>query len=530
MYTQEYESEDKESIDQFWAKQSSDASKYTNSEIEAYPDAGAVNTSTRVNAYMASATFVDEQVGKFMSVVNESLQDNDIIVFWSDHGFQFGEHGMWGKWTLFEHATKVPLSITVPIALQQFRLSSQILPGTTTRTPVDSIDIMPTLLDLCNITVVPPSRLSGTSLVPLMQDPDSFVRAAAVSQMVNYNARRGRSMGYAIRTVRYRLIVYTEDYPFEKLGTVGRENDLPMKDIRIGLSELYDYYADGAEEKINRFGHPKYLQVQRKLMALVRRVTDRHWTSLIGVQPFDHVDELNNESTLPTISPSNQNSGNTTSVPSLPPISTTMKTAAPTFVPSFTMPSAEERLNRFETFFGVPFLSNDTDTNVSLVMQIPSFLNDIGVNTGHWHSVTQRMELATSLACSSNNRLAMKATLSEQLWGQATDHVHVSCLSSAFAVSIQLLASDAPTASPTISEGPPGIAAYVAPLLLVFAFVLLTVLCLRLGHRGNRRSVTHRSKATKETQEEVETEVKEPHEGIVSEGDLPGIDAALAEA
>ena len=64
-----------------------------------------------IQAYRASVSFVDAQVGRVLKALKETgLEDNTLVVFLSDHGYHLGEHGHWQKQTLFEEATRVPSS------------------------------------------------------------------------------------------------------------------------------------------------------------------------------------------------------------------------------------------------------------------------------------------------------------------------------------------------------------------------------------------------------------------------------------
>ena len=147
-----------------------------------------------MQAYHACVSFIDTQIGLIFDALKQSGHwDNTIVILTSDHGYQLGEHFMWGKVTLFEVCDHVPLVIRVPVSSDLGRTE----PGSTNAGLVELVDLYPTLAELCN--VAPPDDLQGRSLVPMLRDrmaPGKSVAYTVVS--------RGTKLGKAIRTDRWR--------------------------------------------------------------------------------------------------------------------------------------------------------------------------------------------------------------------------------------------------------------------------------------------------------------------------------------
>ena len=90
-----------------------------------------------IQAYRASVSFVDAQVGQVLDALKKTgLDDNTLVIFLSDHGYHLGEHGHWQKQTLFEDATRVPLIV---------RGMQNVIPGSIAGQPVELIDLFPTV-------------------------------------------------------------------------------------------------------------------------------------------------------------------------------------------------------------------------------------------------------------------------------------------------------------------------------------------------------------------------------------------------
>lgn len=167
-----------------------------------------------LQAYYASISFMDAQVGKLLDALKElGIEDNTIIVFWSDHGYLTGQHGQWMKQMLFEHVAQTPLIISVP-GLTKGIPSSRI---------VEFVDIYPTLAELCGLDA--PKDLHGKSLVPLLKKPDIVWDFPAFTQITR-NTGNKTVEGRSIRVERYRYTEWDE----------GKEG-----------AELYDYHNDSRE-------------------------------------------------------------------------------------------------------------------------------------------------------------------------------------------------------------------------------------------------------------------------------------------
>ena len=112
-----------------------------------------------VQAYLASITYADEQLGRVLTALNQSSRaDNTLVVVWSDHGWHLGEKMQWRKLTLWNEATHVPLIMSGP----------GIQAGQRVDAAVSLLDIVPTLGELCHLPL--PATLAGRSLVPLLHN------------------------------------------------------------------------------------------------------------------------------------------------------------------------------------------------------------------------------------------------------------------------------------------------------------------------------------------------------------------------
>lgn len=176
-----------------------------------------------VQGYLASVNFVDACLGRVLDALDASPhKDETIVVLWSDHGWHLGEKKHWRKFSLWEEATQVVMMWSVPGLTKE---------GVRCDAPVNLLDIYPTLIELCDLPVN--DRLEGTSLAPLLNDPETEWNRPALTT-------HGRN-NHAIRSDRYRYIRYAD-----------------------GSEELYDHEADEMEWT-NIAAKPNYNAVKSDL-------------------------------------------------------------------------------------------------------------------------------------------------------------------------------------------------------------------------------------------------------------------------
>ena len=198
-------------------------------------------------AYYATISFVDAQVGRIINKLKQTgLDKNTIVVFTSDHGYHMGEHGHWQKQTLFNNATKVPLIINVPGEDYISKISNS---------PVELIDIFPTLMDLTSIIM--PHHVVGKSLKPIIENKTSFVRKNALTRWRN---------GYSIRTERFRLTKWdiNGDFQYELYDHKFDQEELN----NLALDSNYSLIRDSLIQSINR----RIIQADLKPEGLGRQI------------------------------------------------------------------------------------------------------------------------------------------------------------------------------------------------------------------------------------------------------------------
>ena len=185
-----------------------------------------------IHGYYASVSYTDAQIGRLLDALERlDLARNTIVVLWGDHGWKLGEHNGWCKQSNYEIDTRVPLIIS------GYGVAAK---GEKCHALSEFVDIYPTLCEMAGLPV--PEHLQGSSLLPLLREPDLNWKTAAFSQFLlgRFGRTRnidGEQMGYTIRTDRYR---YVEWYRWN-----------PEQKCRDSLMhrELFDHLSDPQENR-----------------------------------------------------------------------------------------------------------------------------------------------------------------------------------------------------------------------------------------------------------------------------------------
>jgi choline-sulfatase len=189
-----------------------------------------------VAGYLGLCSFLDENVGKILSALDESsLADETRVMYTSDHGDNLGARGVWGKSMMYEESVAVPWMFAGP----------DIPAGRQIDVPVSHVDLYPTILESVGIELNSDERsFPGKSLMRFVSSADDRF---AFSEYHGMGSTGGIFM---VRDARYKYIHYVNHPP-----------------------ELFDLKQD-PEELHNLANVPEYQHLRAQCEAKLRSVCD----------------------------------------------------------------------------------------------------------------------------------------------------------------------------------------------------------------------------------------------------------------
>ncbi|MDQ8197891.1 sulfatase [Pelagicoccus enzymogenes] len=162
--------------------------------------------------YAACVSYVDKMVGHILETLEASGKaDETIVVLWGDHGWNLGEHSIWGKHNLFEEALRAPLIIATPNMKNA---------GEKTEAIVETTDIFPTLCELNGLPF--PDFVHGESLVPILENPDASGHPA-YSYWKNAKTIRTETHRFTLHEDGYAEL-YDHTSPFKESLNIADQN------------------------------------------------------------------------------------------------------------------------------------------------------------------------------------------------------------------------------------------------------------------------------------------------------------------
>lgn len=227
--------------------------------------------------YAETMRAVDDSVGRIIATLKEEgLYESTVLVFTSDNGFQFGEHGLIDKRTMYEASIRIPLIVHCPELFKGGQIRKQM---------VLSVDLFPTLMDAAGIPT--PDSVQGQSYYPILQDEHAPGRDAFVYNYFWESFFPQTPTVIGVRTDRYKLMRYhgifdrdemydIQNDPDEMNNLIGEfytragagNVDFNMRSKSALPEDLYDAYwdlrkkLDRETQRIELVGNPDWLEVQ----------------------------------------------------------------------------------------------------------------------------------------------------------------------------------------------------------------------------------------------------------------------------
>lgn len=179
---------------------------------------------TEIASYYAMISEVDANIGRILKALEKSGEaDNTIVILAGDNGLAVGQHGLIGKQNIYDHSIRVPLIFKGPGIQKGMRTSSLVYLN----------DIYPTITEL--VGVKNPKELDGSSLVPILKDPEFTLRESVYFLYKNF--QRG------VRTKEWKLMQYLVEG--EKSTQLFEIEEDPLELNNLAYNPTY---ADKVEE------------------------------------------------------------------------------------------------------------------------------------------------------------------------------------------------------------------------------------------------------------------------------------------
>jgi arylsulfatase A-like enzyme len=196
-----------------------------------------------VKKYHKAVKSLDDGVGALLKALEEGGQlENTVVIFTSDQGFAWGQHGSKEKWMPYDSNLCAPLI---------FSASGRIQPGTLCKAPVSGVDITSTIHSLAGIT--PEWKMHGRDLSGLLEKPEQTLDEPML--MINTTHEYSESIIENLKSQNYSVFERRGLYAWMMMVDSKYKYIRHFKDNVI--EELYDLEKD-PDELNNLAVNPEY--------------------------------------------------------------------------------------------------------------------------------------------------------------------------------------------------------------------------------------------------------------------------------
>ncbi|MEM0970918.1 MAG: sulfatase-like hydrolase/transferase, partial [Verrucomicrobiota bacterium] len=215
------------------------------------PESGPMQTFAKdVQQYHEGVLALDEAVGRLLTALDQTGQrENTLVVFTSDQGFAWGQHGFRArKVAPYDANIRVPLIISQPGSVPENEVCLA---------PVGGVDLVSTFFAQAGLEA--PWPLHGTDLTPLLEEPSrEWNQPTLISfqfdQYGSDTADLSKAEGYRKNGVPW--------YAWVRMGDLKYVLPLDASEE----AELYHLRKD-PEELTNLVNHPEYQEKRKELHA-----------------------------------------------------------------------------------------------------------------------------------------------------------------------------------------------------------------------------------------------------------------------
>ena len=213
-----------------------------------WPHMQALNNPQAMINIASEMSNVDQGVGRVMRYLKQQgLDRNTLVVFMSDQGSLYGQHGLWGNTSAWWPPTTYDEHIRIPLI---FRHPDRIPAGIRAGKMVNQFDFMPTVLEYLDISAKEPVKSPGQSYVESLTRPDKPSTNDAVFHEF-----------ITVRNIRTSRWLYQKSFLLGEDALYDLDRD-PQQRRNLVDASAYAETANRLEEQLNaffeRYADPRY--------------------------------------------------------------------------------------------------------------------------------------------------------------------------------------------------------------------------------------------------------------------------------